>query len=187
MDEHLAYTANGENSGSARRSRASQSQSQAGSVRQRTRHRPSSGLSASDIPKIVAPTPRRHFLDTSGSQLWLRTPPMSPSTSRGASPTTHQFPSYPTRLGGHRDRVQSFSSLAELKTLSTIASHGETREPHDADVGMGKRWIRWMHKQGMKQWVVPSAIIASAWIKWGIGLGSYSGRLNKLCALSVHH
>ena len=102
---------------------------------------------------------------------------MSPSTSRGASPTTHQFPSYPIRLGGHRDRVQSFSSLAELKTLSTTASHGETGQPQDSDVGMGKRWIRWMHKQGMKQWVVPSAIIASTWIKWGIGLGSYSGRL----------
>src|ERR1700730_4287786 len=126
MDEHLTYTANGESSGPARRSSASQTQSQAGSVRQRPRYRPPSRVSASDIPKIVAPTPQRHFLDTSESQLWLRTPPMSPSTSRGASPTTHQFPSYPIRLGGHRDRVQSFSSLAELKTLSTTASHGET-------------------------------------------------------------
>ena len=33
-----------------------------------------------------------------------------------------------------------------------------------------------MHKHGMKHWVVPAAILAAAWIKWCIGLGSYSGQ-----------
>ncbi|KIN94855.1 glycosyltransferase family 57 protein, partial [Pisolithus tinctorius Marx 270] len=32
-----------------------------------------------------------------------------------------------------------------------------------------------MHKQGMKAWVVPLAIATSAWVKWSIGLGDYSG------------
>ena len=32
-----------------------------------------------------------------------------------------------------------------------------------------------MHKQGLKAWVVPCAIAASVWVKWCIGLGSYSG------------
>lgn len=41
--------------------------------------------------------------------------------------------------------------------------------------GSGKRWVRWMHKHGMKQWVVPGAIVASIWVRWCMGLGSYSG------------
>jgi alpha-1,3-glucosyltransferase len=28
----------------------------------------------------------------------------------------------------------------------------------------------------MKQWVVPGIILASIWIRWGVGLGSYSGQ-----------
>ncbi|KIM66625.1 glycosyltransferase family 57 protein [Scleroderma citrinum Foug A] len=32
-----------------------------------------------------------------------------------------------------------------------------------------------MHKQGLKAWVVPSAIAVSVWVKWCIGLGGYSG------------
>ncbi|KAH9936376.1 ALG6, ALG8 glycosyltransferase family-domain-containing protein [Fomitopsis serialis] len=41
---------------------------------------------------------------------------------------------------------------------------------------MGRRWVRWMHKQGLKRWVVPCAVLASVWVKWSIGLGSYSGQ-----------
>ncbi|KAF9463046.1 glucosyltransferase [Collybia nuda] len=33
-----------------------------------------------------------------------------------------------------------------------------------------------MHKRGIKQWVVPGAILASTLVKSGIGLGSYSGQ-----------
>lgn len=42
---------------------------------------------------------------------------------------------------------------------------------------MGRRWVRWMHKHGLKRWVVPCAVLASVWVKWSIGLGSYSGQL----------
>jgi len=55
----------------------------------------------------------------------------------------------------------------EVKIKPKTTSEGE--------LGMGIRWIRWMHRHGMKQWVVPGAIIASIWVRWAIGLGSYSG------------
>lgn len=42
--------------------------------------------------------------------------------------------------------------------------------------GLGKRWVRWMHKQGMKYLVIPSTVLASVWVKWIVGLGSYSGQ-----------
>jgi alpha-1,3-glucosyltransferase len=32
-----------------------------------------------------------------------------------------------------------------------------------------------MHAQGLKNWVVPAAIVVSTWIKWCISLGPYSG------------
>ncbi|EMD39848.1 glycosyltransferase family 57 protein [Gelatoporia subvermispora B] len=42
--------------------------------------------------------------------------------------------------------------------------------------GMGKRWVRWMHKQGLKRFVVLSSVLAAVWVKWAVGLGSYSGQ-----------
>ncbi|KAI0333646.1 glucosyltransferase [Cubamyces sp. BRFM 1775] len=32
-----------------------------------------------------------------------------------------------------------------------------------------------MHHENMKAWVVPSLVLASLWVKWAVGLGSYSG------------
>ncbi|RPD62340.1 glucosyltransferase [Lentinus tigrinus ALCF2SS1-7] len=33
-----------------------------------------------------------------------------------------------------------------------------------------------MHQENMKAWVVPSLVLASIWVKWAVGLGSYSGQ-----------
>lgn len=41
--------------------------------------------------------------------------------------------------------------------------------------GMGRRWVRWMHEKGMKHWVVSVAVVGAAWVKWAVGLGTYSG------------
>lgn len=41
--------------------------------------------------------------------------------------------------------------------------------------GLGRRWLRWMHKNGLKHWVVPCTLLASAAVRWCIGMGSYSG------------
>lgn len=42
-----------------------------------------------------------------------------------------------------------------------------------------------MHKHGLKRWVVPCAVLASVWVKWSIGLGSYSGQLQSTHAASA--
>ncbi|EIW59448.1 glucosyltransferase [Trametes versicolor FP-101664 SS1] len=33
-----------------------------------------------------------------------------------------------------------------------------------------------MHHENMKAWIIPSLILASVWVKWAVGLGSYSGQ-----------
>lgn len=123
-------------------------------------------------PEIIAPIPRRH--PDLASPAWARTP--SPSSSRGISPAN----STATRTGHRRPRPMSFGSAMELE-----ARHGITRESENGlgqgherereDVGLGKRSVRWMHSLGMRRWVVPSALLASACVRWATGLGSYSG------------
>lgn len=56
------------------------------------------------------------------------------------------------------------------------AEREKAEREKEEDGSMGKRWVRWMHKNGMKSWVAPAAIGASIWVKWCIGLGSYSGQ-----------
>jgi alpha-1,3-glucosyltransferase len=132
---------------------------------------------APERPRIVAPTPRRHLLETSESQHWLRTPPLSPSSSRAVSPILNPTATVLPRRRDIGNRHLSFSSLAEggLSNSALTAHHVKSEGTVEEEAGMGKRWIRWMHRQGMKGWVVPCAIVASTWIKWCIGLGSYSG------------
>lgn len=73
-------------------------------------------------------------------------------------------------------RFSSFGSMVdqEHRLFSTRASHAERKA--EGENSMAKRWVRWMHKQNMKEWVIPTAVLASIWIKWAIGLGSYSGQ-----------
>ncbi len=47
--------------------------------------------------------------------------------------------------------------------------------PEPMEPAMGRRWLRWMHKRGLKQWVVPGIMGASTLVKLLIGLGPYSG------------
>jgi alpha-1,3-glucosyltransferase len=137
------------------------------------------------VSQIIAPIPDRHLLHSHQSQQWLYSPSHSPSSSPALSPTSQTFG---RATGSHSNRHLSFSTLMEherprrsswsstfLRNEVKVGSKGTpTGEP-----GLGKRWIRWMHGHGMKQWVVPSAIIASIWIRWGIGLGSYSGKFSR--------
>ena len=50
------------------------------------------------------------------------------------------------------------------------------------ELGFGRRWLRWMHKNGVRHWVVPCTLIASALVRWCIGLGSYSGTSDQNCS-----
>lgn len=114
-------------------------------------------------PELVAPIPVRHpelqALDMHARN-WPST--SSPtSSSRAISPVT------PMRgtIGLYRN---SLASLAEAD--GTLASARE-----EAETGAGRRWIRWMHRNNMKDWVVPAILLAGALVRWCVGLGTYSG------------
>ncbi|KAL1950330.1 hypothetical protein VTO73DRAFT_5454 [Trametes versicolor] len=146
------------------------------------RHRQSaasirSDVSETDRSEIVAPVPRRHhILQTSESRHWLGTPPLN-SHSRATSPLSA------TATSPSRRRLNpslSFNSLhaqdgrGTATSHSTLASH-KARNPDD-EGGLAKRLLRWMHHENMKAWIAPCLILASIWVKWAVGLGSYSGQ-----------
>jgi alpha-1,3-glucosyltransferase len=135
------------------------------------------------MSEIIAPIPDRHLLHSHQSQRWLYSPSHSPTSSRAVSPSLHPF--------GHvaSNRHISFSTLKELDsprspTLMKSEVRAKPKVSFSGEHGMGKRWVRWMHRHSMKQWVVPSAIVASIWIRWAIGLGSYSGKFSRNCMLT---
>ncbi|KAG6897078.1 hypothetical protein C0992_004319 [Termitomyces sp. T32_za158] len=112
--------------------------------------------------EILAPTPRRHLIDSSASQHWLRTPPHSPVSSRCPSPAS--------TAASHRPPT----------TFSTLFEEGEhprvqRTKTHTEDTGMAKRWVRSMHKRNLRAWVVPTAVLAAVLVKTALGLGPYSG------------
>ena len=137
-----------------------------------------------DRHEIIAPTPRRHLIESSASQHWLRSGSISPVSSRAASPASAY--SFSSSVYTHRPRPHhtSFSALLERDNPSrAMLGTSGTRlksERADTETTMGRRWIRWLHKRGMKEWVVPGAILASTFAKCCMGLGSYSGQLSRL-------
>ncbi|KAF8195559.1 glycosyltransferase family 57 protein [Pholiota molesta] len=135
---------------------------------------------------ILAPTPRRHLLESSASQHWLHTPPLSAISSRPSSPP----PGFPQsrRLSSTHSRARSFSAVLEIDksqqqmrvspslSIRSGLHHTAAKDHEPEETATGRRWIRWMHKRGIKQWIVPGIIAASTLIKVAIGLGSYSGQ-----------
>ena len=73
--------------------------------------------------------------------------------------------------------MQAAAASGSGSTLRPSASGGVARgkPPEPEEPAMVRRWIRWMHKRGIKQWVVPLILLASALVKFAIGLGTYSG------------
>ena len=130
-----------------------------------------------EAPFILSPIPRRHLLESSASQHWLNSPAVSTTSSRPSSPQLTTGNNQPAllrhRFKGHQ---RSFSSLFEQEAGTTVGTERSNGKVHEAEGdAMGRRWIRWMHKSGMKEWVVPGVIAASTLVKFAIGLGSYSG------------
>jgi alpha-1,3-glucosyltransferase len=123
------------------------------------------------------------MLETSESQRWLCTPPLGPASSRAASPVVRNFTqmtTLPTRQEALHRHLTFSSLLAESqKTSTTTTHHGKGIERTGEEAGMGKRWVWWMHRRGMTDWDIPSAVVASMLIKWCIGLGPYSGQLQQ--------
>ena len=67
----------------------------------------------------------------------------------------------PSALGSPSRKLRKVLSKTEIRISGEKA--------------MGRRWIRWMQKRGIEDWVLPGAVMTSVLIKWCIGLGSYSG------------
>ena len=59
--------------------------------------------------------------------------------------------------------------------MARVAEDGDKAAELES-MGMGRRWIGWMHRHGMRDWILLCAVIGSAWVKWCVGLGSYSGQ-----------
>jgi hypothetical protein len=117
---------------------------------------------------IVSPVPRRHLLQTSETHQWLDSPPLSPWASRMHSPVT----------AGPGAPHLSFNAL--LKHKETLIPLPKVEHSENS---MGKRWVRWMHKSGMKHWVIPLSIAAAMCFKWAVTLGPYSGPLLVIISL----
>ncbi|KAJ7644149.1 glycosyltransferase family 57 protein [Roridomyces roridus] len=133
-----------------------------------TAHRPQNSFrqdSEYERPEILAPSPRqplgfgRHLLQDSGRH-WARS--VSPSSSRAVSPN---LPA---------ERRFGLLSAQSLK-FPDVDTPRRTSE-REIELAMGRRWLRWMHKRGVKDWVVPSLVLASTCVKFSVGLGSYSGQ-----------
>ncbi|KAI6140592.1 glycosyltransferase family 57 protein [Pisolithus tinctorius] len=154
------------------------------SMRSRGSTRSPKGAGPSDAgpSEILSPIPRRHPLHSSESLTWLQ---VGSSHSEAdfqarcispASVTSSVASTYP--YSSSASKRLSFSVLQQPDLTARGSRTGSTRRGQETsrdDPGAGKRWVRWMHKQGMKAWVVPLAIATSAWVKWSIGLGDYSG------------
>ncbi|KAI0699297.1 ALG6, ALG8 glycosyltransferase family-domain-containing protein [Cerioporus squamosus] len=136
--------------------------------------------SETDRSEIVAPVPRRHHILQTESRHWLGTPPLSPY-----SPPTSPLSATATSPARNRKRI------SQTLSLNSLSGHDPRRVPSAAhppslhlhkehksedDRSMARRWLRWMHQENMKAWIVPSLVLASIWVKWAVGLGSYSGQ-----------
>lgn len=135
--------------------------------------------------EIVSPVPRRHLSHASESLSWLKADTFSDvdSQARCVSPLSAAS-STPSVFPSSSSRRLSFSVLLEQERQARTTALRRTQTEDTTDQGAVRRWVRWMHKHNMKSWVVPCAITASAYVKWCIGLGRYSGMF---LAYVLHH
>ncbi|OAX34579.1 hypothetical protein K503DRAFT_803468, partial [Rhizopogon vinicolor AM-OR11-026] len=141
--------------------------------------------SETDHTEIIAPIPRRHLLQVSQSLHWLRLDASSEGEWFNRGPTSVS-PLSASSVGSvfpnsrASNRLSSFSALMEHERTtagasSTLDARALVPVDDQANHGAARRWVRWMHRHNMKNWVVPSAIAASTLVKWCIGFGTYSG------------
>lgn len=77
--------------------------------------------------------------------------------------------------GGPRGGVGD-SRIGHSTALMALVADPHAKEHGGWEGGFARRWIRWMHREGIKQWILPCVLLTTTWIKWATGLGSYSGR-----------
>lgn len=74
-------------------------------------------------------------------------------------------------MNNHHHHLSSFGSVL----LQGIPSLTRARLPAEHEDGLARRSVRWMHKHGMKHWTTLCAVLVAVWVRWTVGLGSYSG------------
>ena len=132
------------------------------------------------IPSVLSPVPRRHLLESSANQHWLNSPAISVTSSRPSSPrstTENNQPAASHIRNRFKAHHRNFSSIYEHEPQGAVVdARTSSDKVHEAEgTAMGRRWIRWMHKRGIEEWVIPGIIAASTLVKFAIGLGPYSG------------
>lgn len=149
------------------------------------------GSSETDHSEILSPTPRRHYLlQQQFSSQWLQSPnttTFNPTTSRPSSPLNPHHhdeirSSYSSNYQSQRKHKHtlSFSSLAESArpgSLSRSRKHGSRTgktKPKPTE-SLARRFVRWMDRSNMTSYITPTILLITIFIKWAVGLGSYSG------------
>lgn len=81
---------------------------------------------------------------------------------------------------GRRDSVGSNYSTGSVRWngASGNLDRGSSSNAHQekTDNATGRRWVRWMHRKGIRQWTLPITLVAVTLVKLALGLGSYSGQ-----------
>ncbi|ELU38167.1 glucosyltransferase [Rhizoctonia solani AG-1 IA] len=108
--------------------------------------------SETDFDEILSPQPRPHPKLLNTSQFLLQQ-----NQSRPLSP-----------LNPSRGRTASFASIGPESTL-----HGQ---PHESSA---RRFVRWMARNGLRDWTPWVIIAGSVLVKCAVGLGGYSGERTK--------
>lgn len=76
-----------------------------------------------------------------------------------------------------REREGSVGPPSLIRSSSVLQRHSRHEVDRERErEGLGKVWIKWMHRRGIKTWVVPLLVLLSTLVKFAVGLGSYSGR-----------
>jgi alpha-1,3-glucosyltransferase len=96
----------------------------------------------------------------------------------------HRLPSIVRRLKKHssigslaeRTRGGAGSRMGASSALIRHALDRHAKQHGEWEGGFVRRWVKWMHKEGIKHWILPCVLLTTTWMKWAAGLGSYSGR-----------
>ena len=114
---------------------------------------------------IMAPVPRKHHtLQLSESQHWLGSPPLSPvsAVSRTLSPLSHTSTSPTLSRKRHNSSFAAFASPDPRYPLPAGPSRPRIQlDSAKEETGTARRWIRWMHKQGIRRYIMPLLVLCS--------------------------
>ena len=83
-------------------------------------------------------------------------------------------------LLAERTRGGAGNRMGHSSVFTRHAVDRRAKEHAEREGEFARRWIGWMHKEGIKHWILPCVLLTATWIKWAISLGSYSGRMSRI-------